>query len=112
MTALLAGLESELQTLLAQAAAKGVSMPGTSSSFTFTRNLTLYDTGADVTALQQLLINAASGPAAQALAHHGVTKTFGILTYNALKEFQKAVGIVPASGYFGPKTRAYVNANE
>jgi peptidoglycan hydrolase-like protein with peptidoglycan-binding domain len=43
---------------------------------------------------------------------HGTTKTFGILTYNALREFQKKAGIVPASGYFGPKTRAYVNAAE
>ena len=51
-----------------------------------------------------------NGPAAQKLKAHGATTTFGILTYHALVEFQRKAGIVPASGYFGPKTNAYVNA--
>ncbi len=36
------------------------------------------------------------------------TNYFGHLTQAALKNFQAAVGISPASGYFGPLTRAYV----
>ena len=59
--------------------------------------------------LQQFLISENSGPAARNLAAHGTTKNFGALTKNALVEFQKKAGIVPPSGYFGPKTRAYVN---
>jgi peptidoglycan hydrolase-like protein with peptidoglycan-binding domain len=43
------------------------------------------------------------------LKAHGTTQYFGTLTSNALKEFQKKAGIVPASGFFGPITRAYVN---
>jgi hypothetical protein len=57
-------------------------------------------TGNDVRNLQEFLITQASGPAASKLKAHGTSETFGILTYNALKEFQKKVGIVPASGYF------------
>ncbi len=38
------------------------------------------------------------------------TTTFGSKTVIALKKFQKAHGI-PATGFFGPKTRAYVNAH-
>jgi peptidoglycan hydrolase-like protein with peptidoglycan-binding domain len=48
----------------------------------------------------------ASGPAAAALARHGATRVFGMLTYRALVEFQETHGITPAKGYFGPKTRA------
>ena len=69
-------------------------------------------TGNDVRDLQNLLIAEAGGPAAAKLKAHGTTKTFGTLTYNALIEFQKKAGIKPASGFFGPITRAYVNAVE
>jgi peptidoglycan hydrolase-like protein with peptidoglycan-binding domain len=61
--------------------------------------------------LQLYLIFQNAGPAARKLKAHGVTKNFGTLTYNALMEFQKKAGITPASGYFGPKTRAYVNSH-
>lgn len=37
--------------------------------------------------------------------------SFGSATKAALVKFQKAVGISPASGYFGPKTRAYITSN-
>lgn len=70
------------------------------------RDLELGATGEDVRALQQKLIAANQGPAAQALAAHGTTTLFGPLTRAALIEYQKAKGIVPAAGYFGPKTRA------
>ena len=39
------------------------------------------------------------------------TTMFGGLTRAALIEFQKANGITPAVGYFGPKTRAYIATN-
>ena len=68
-------------------------------------------TGNDVKQLQLFLIAQNSGSAAQKLKAHGATKNFAILTFNALVEFQKAVGITPASGYFGAKTRAYISGH-
>jgi hypothetical protein len=65
-----------------------------------------------VQALQQFLIAEASGPAAAALARHGATKMFGMLTYRALVEFHKKMGIRPAGRYFGRKTRAWFKAHE
>jgi hypothetical protein len=95
---LLAALQSKLAALQAQA------------NHSFSRNLSFWSTGSDVKQLQLFLISQASGPAAAKLAKHGTTTIFGMLTFNALVEFQKSVGIVPASGYFGPKTRGWVNA--
>jgi peptidoglycan hydrolase-like protein with peptidoglycan-binding domain len=110
LTAELAALQAELAALESQA---GQSTSGSSvPSYVFTRNLSFWMTGSDVMALQQYLIAENAGSAVARLKVHGVTKTFGLLTYNALMEFQKKAGITPASGYFGPKTRAYVNAHE
>jgi murein L,D-transpeptidase YcbB/YkuD len=81
-----------------------------SSTVPFSRNLSLWMTGDDVKALQEFLIGQASGPAALKLKAHGATTVFGSLTFNALVEFQEKAGIVPASGFFGPITRAHVNA--
>jgi hypothetical protein len=39
------------------------------------------------------------------------TSFFGPLTKAALIKFQKAKGIKPASGYFGPTTRSYINSH-
>jgi hypothetical protein len=39
------------------------------------------------------------------------TTSFGAKTWVALVAFQKANGIVPASGYFGPITRGWVNSH-
>ena len=39
------------------------------------------------------------------------TTTFGAATRAALIKFQKANKISPASGYFGPLTRAFMNKN-
>jgi hypothetical protein len=101
MQNLLASLEAQLQALQAKAS-------GT-ASFTFTRNLSLWSTGNDVKQLQLFLISQNSGIAAAKLSKHGTTNVFGMLTFNALVEFQKKASITPASGYFGPITRAYVN---
>src|SRR6185437_15776493 len=75
-----------------------------SSSMTFTHDLTVGSTGAAVTALQQFLI----GKGFLTLATP--TQYFGALTKAAVAKFQAANGIAPAVGYFGPKTRAFVNS--
>jgi len=103
-------LTAQLHVLLAEARRGSSSATVSTSSYAFTRNLSYGTTGNDVQELQQFLISENSGPAARKLKAHGTTRNFGILTLNALKEFKKAAGIKPASGYFGPITRAYVNA--
>ena len=84
------------------------SMPAGSSSFA--RDLTLGSSGADVTALQAILIAEAKGPKATALASAGATGYFGAMTQAALAEYQASIGINPSSGYFGPLTRARILA--
>lgn len=64
------------------------------------RDLELGMSGADVTKLQEFLIK--SGHSISA----GVTGYFGQQTKDALIAYQKANNILPASGYFGPKTRS------
>ncbi len=105
-------LLAEVQQLEAQLAVKN-STAGESGGTTyhFTRDLQLRDTGADVTALQRYLIAQNTGPTAQAIRAHGVTRTFGTLTYAALKEFQKSVGL-PPTGFFGPQTRNYIASHD
>ncbi|MBU2220711.1 peptidoglycan-binding protein [Patescibacteria group bacterium] len=72
---------------------------------TFTRDLTVNSSGADVTALQTWLIGKGfSIPA-------GATGFFGPQTKAALAVYQAANGISPAAGYFGPLTRTKVNGD-
>ena len=104
-------VQAQIQALLAQIAQLQAQM-GTSStattatsSYTFSKDLTLGSKGADVTALQQILINDGYLTAVTA-----PTGYFGALTQKALAAFQAAKGISPAAGYFGPKTRAFVNS--
>lgn len=96
-----ATVDEQIAALLAQIESlKG----GASASTTFTMDLTLGSTGAEVTALQNWLISKGySIPA-------GATGYFGAQTQSALASYQAAVGISPAAGYFGPITRAKVNA--
>jgi hypothetical protein len=89
-----------LQTQLAALVNGNVSVPTT--NFTFTRDLTIGSRGTDVTALQQWLI--ARGVSISA----GATGYFGTQTQAALRSYQASVGISPASGYFGPITRAHI----
>ncbi|HEY9481241.1 MAG TPA: peptidoglycan-binding domain-containing protein, partial [Candidatus Paceibacterota bacterium] len=64
-----------------------------SASVSFTRDLTIGSSGADVTALQNFLnVTPATG-------------YFGSITKAAVTAYQSAHG-VPATGYFGPLTRA------
>jgi hypothetical protein len=65
---------------------------------------------ADVTILQQFLIEQSKGPASRALAQNGTTQYFGSLTRAALAEFQGVVGISPAIGNFGPITRYFLSS--
>jgi len=117
----LTSLIAELRPLLQQAETQGISLPPSAEAYlatgssgaptaVFTRNLSFGMTGGDVQELQQFLIGENTGPAAQKLKAHGTTWNFATLTLNALVEFQKKAGINPASGFFGPITRAYVNA--
>lgn len=92
----------------AEGALRGNTSSGT-TGFTFTRDLKLGSIGEDVRMLQKLLNTrghtvAASGPGSSG----NETTSFGPATRAALIRFQQAKGIVPASGYFGPKTRAAV----
>lgn len=101
-------LNAQLQALLAQVAALqaqlGVSGDtGSTGSTTFTMDLTIGSTGAEVTALQNWLISQGQSIPA------GATGYFGTQTQAALAAWQAANGIAPAVGYFGPITRAKVN---
>lgn len=75
----------------------------TTTVYTFTRDLTIGSTGADVTALQTWLI--ARGYSIPA----GATGYFGTQTRAAVSAYQAANGISPTAGYFGPITRAHIN---
>jgi hypothetical protein len=107
-------LLATVQALLAQAKSAGVSLsfetvPVVKPVSYFAQNLSLGSKGSDVSALQTFLIAKKSGTDAEKLSMTGVTGYFGILTQKALIEFQKNMGIMPASGYFGPKTRAHID---
>jgi len=78
----------------------------------FDRDLEVGSTGDDVVALQVYLnahgyTLASSGPGSPG----NETSRFGGLTRAALAKFQADNGITPSVGYFGLKTRAFVNAH-
>ncbi len=76
------------------------------SAYTYTRDLTIGASGADVVALQDMLV--AGG---YLVMPAGVSKGyFGALTQSAVAKWQAAVGITPAAGYFGPISRAKASA--
>ena len=84
----------------------------TSGAPAFAKDLQIGAKGADVKALQQYLNThgyqiSASGPGSPGKE----TTMFGGATKAALAKLQKAAGLTPAAGYFGAKTRAYVNAH-
>ena len=104
---------TQLKALLAQLLAfKGNTTAAAAVSGTFATDLTVGSSSADVKMLQAYLnakgfMVAATGPGSKG----NETMLFGPATQAALTKFQAAKGITPASGFFGPKTRAYVNAN-
>lgn len=93
-------LQAQINALLAQIASL---QGGSSSSVTFTMDLTIGSTGSEVTALQNFLMSHGQTIAA------GATGYFGTQTQAALAAWQAANGVSPAAGYFGPITRAKVN---
>lgn len=112
----LASLVTKLADLVAEAKRQGIALSGQKaeapSNSSFTRDLNVGTTGADVRALQRYLNAHNFSVAATGSGSVGnETEMFGALTRAALSKFQQAKGISPAAGYFGPKTRAYVAAN-
>lgn len=86
-------------------AVPGTQAPATGQS-AFTQDLQTGSVGLDVKRLQEFLNSkgftvAESGPGSPG----SETERFGQATREALIRFQKANGIVPAAGYFGPRTR-------
>ncbi len=98
----------ELQAQIAQLQALLASLTGSGSSagYTFTMDLTVGSTGQGVVELQKVLV--AKGfltmPAGVPMGY------FGLLTRSAVAAWQASVGITPAVGYFGPISRARMNA--
>lgn len=81
-----------------------------SPTVSFPHNLQFWDQGADILMLQQFLnthgfIIATNGPGSEG----SETNFFGPHTYRALIKFQSANNL-PATGYFGPLTRALINS--
>ncbi len=75
-------------------------------------NLQLGDINNDVHELQKYLNTHGYPVALSGLGSLGQeTLKFGLGTQAALIKFQKANGILPAVGYFGPLTRAKVNTH-
>jgi len=112
---LLASLITQLKALILQAKAQGITISPAAESFVqgnYTRDLQFGMTGEDVRQLQIYLNSkgftvAPSGPGSLG----NETTYFGNATRAALIKFQKASGISPAAGYFGPLTRAYISSH-
>ncbi len=84
--------------------------PGTSNTFSFSRDLSMGMTGLDVKSLQIFLNTHGFPIAASGIGSLGnETDIFGGLTKQALIKFQQANSISP-TGYFGPLTRARVTS--
>ena len=101
----IAELQAQIEALMAQLAAlQGGANANT--SYTFTQNLTVGSTGADVTSLQQFLVGGGylNMPTGVSYGY------FGPLTKAAVASWQAAKGISPAVGYWGPISRAAANA--
>jgi len=103
LQAQIAALLAQIQQLQSQLNTSGSTT--TSVTYDFTSDLTVGSTGTQVSQLQQMLISKGYLTAVSA-----PTGYFGALTQSALAKFQAANGITPSVGYFGPKTRAFVNA--
>lgn len=111
----LASFDADADTIAkVKASLEGTSITGSVTSTAvriFKSDLSVGSLGSEVKALQEFL-NAhgytvsTSGPGSAG----NETTTFGSATRAALIKYQKANGITPAVGYFGPKTRAAVNA--
>lgn len=97
--------QAQIAALMAQIAALQTQLgtPST-SSYNFAKNLTLGSKGADVTALQNVLISGGFLKIAAPTAY------FGPATKAAVIAWQKSASVSPASGFVGPLSRAKLNA--
>lgn len=87
-----------------------VTTPPTTGTSLPAGDLAIGSSGAAVVSLQQFLITKRTGSAAVNLSYAGATGYFGSLTQTALIEYQIAVGVSPANGYYGPSTQVLVQA--
>lgn len=111
LSALLAKLQALQQQLKSSGGSNSSNGNGTlPATPSFKRDLQSGTNGEDVRWLQLFLISKNKGAAAIKLGGVGATGQFGAMTRAALMEFQKNAGITPASGYFGPKTKAYLKS--
>ncbi|MEK7610042.1 MAG: peptidoglycan-binding protein [Patescibacteria group bacterium] len=85
-----------------------ISQPST-PCYAFSTNLQLGSRGPDVVALQTFLIGKGFNISDLNLTGANQKGYFGRSTYEALKKYQTSKGL-PSTGYFGPLTRAVVNA--
>lgn len=76
--------------------------------YSFTKDLTLGSTGPDVVALQKHLVKIGLMTMPQGVSYG----YFGEITRGAVARYQVKYGITPTAGYFGPKTRTHLNANQ
>lgn len=107
----IAELQAQISALMAQISALTGSTTTGGSSYTFTRDLTIGSSGTDVMELQKFLNGKGFTVNASGAGSPGQESTyFGSLTAAALAKYQAANNIAPAAGYFGPMTRANVNA--
>jgi peptidoglycan hydrolase-like protein with peptidoglycan-binding domain len=97
LLATIAGLQAQI--------GGGSSSSGSSSGYVYNNDLTIGSTGPDVSALQATLSEHGflTMPAGVPMGY------FGSLTAAAVKAWQASVGL-PATGYFGPLSRAKMNA--
>lgn len=117
---LLNALVERLKALLQAASAAGIQLPDSAKAYMtpaarklseITKNLSFGSVGQEVKMLQEFLnstefVVAQSGPGSAG----NETTRFGGLTRAALAKYQANVGISPASGLFGPITRAYLKS--
>jgi len=72
------------------------------------RDLFLTSQGDDVKVLQEFLINQSKGQFSKQLQQAGITGYFGMVTKQALSEYQRSIGIKPSNGYFGQITKSFL----
>lgn len=107
-----AELQAQIATLLAQIQALQAQLNASSggsasTACNFTRDLTVGSTGDDVMCLQKVLNGAGFTVSASGAGSPGNESSyFGTKTKAAVAAWQAAVGISPAAGYFGAKSRA------